>query len=70
MDTTERVARAICAHESGFCNGFGEYVGCRVGRGEIFDGANCKATTVQLQLSSHWDSAVAAIRAMQIGCRP
>ncbi len=60
----ERVARAICAHEQGFCVDIGGYQGCKVGRGESYDGTNCSASLEQLRLCHHWDSAKAAIQAM------
>ncbi len=62
----ERVARAICGNSlGGYCEFVGGDLGCKVGRGESFNGKNCVATRDALQLSEHWREARAAIEAMR-----
>jgi hypothetical protein len=64
---TERVARVLCSRQGqgGFCDCVGGSLGCQVGRGEGFDGTNCKASRDQLILSGLWATAEAAINAAQ-----
>lgn len=62
MTPLERAARSVCAASlSGFCNSVGGSLGCRVGRGEEFNGSNCAATREQLWLTEHWSQAHAVI---------
>ena len=68
MDLREKVARHLCASDgnSGFCSCVGGDLGCRVGRGELFTGDNCKAVRVQLLLSGYMDAAEAILAIPEI----
>ena len=62
----ERAARAVCGNSlSGFCANVGKFFGCKVGRGESFNGSNCVATRDQLLLTEHWTQACGAIQAIR-----
>jgi hypothetical protein len=54
-----KIARTLCGMDraSGFCQCVGQELGCKVGNGEQFDGANCIATEEQLSLSGYMATA-------------
>lgn len=62
----ESMARAICGnHITGYCRDVGGDLGCRVGRGESFNGKNCIATRDALICSFEWTMASAALAAQR-----
>lgn len=64
QDLVEVMRRGICGGSlQGYCRDVGGYLGCKVGRGEAFNGKNCIASDAALGLSNHDSQARAALQA-------